>query len=264
VHVGERRSLHAGARRPQVESPAPEELTTRAVQRIVVAIDVAQVDPGADDVAEPHAAAGEQAFGSVEHGEHLGEGVVAGTVDVAAVERRLLAEANHAGSGARTSRAPTRRLGRDVAHLPGVAPVRDHCRGRDLERSPGQRCLPDERRSRSIGVATEFRQDARPHVEHLRQVAPDVTDEDRLGGHIPKRRLLVDKARRQQPIGGFGCDGRFERRRYLRAAEDRQLVGLRSSEAPEASRAATRRFSHPRVAAPMTTDRDRAMGTRSN
>ena len=247
MSVRRRYALDAGARRPQIEAVALEELASCPVEHIVIAVDVAQVDPGADDVAKIHAATGEQPVGRIEHVEHLRVGVAAGTVDVGAVERRLIAEADQTGDGAGAIGTRARRERRHVTHLPGVAPARNHRRRRELDRSAGKRRFLDGRRKQSSGAVVDCRQDAAPYVEHQRKVATDVAQEKGLGDEIPVRRSLVRQVGDQRAVRYLGLGGRV--RGFFGPTENRELGCLGPSKAPEGDRAATQELRHTCAAA---------------
>src|SRR5512139_4119114 len=89
VRVGKRYALDTGAGGPSLDAAMPKELASGLVESVVVAVDVAQVDPGADDVAELHAALLEQALRRAEHVPSLFERVATGAVDVRRVQRCL-------------------------------------------------------------------------------------------------------------------------------------------------------------------------------
>ena len=128
-----------------LDAAVPEELASGLVERVVVPVDVAQVDPGADDVAEPHAALVEQALRRAEHVPGLLERIAPGAVDVRRVERDLVAEADEPRAGpARSPRTGTGSRG-DVAHRPGVAMAGDHATRESSSRALVERRLLDER-----------------------------------------------------------------------------------------------------------------------
>ena len=107
-------------------------------------------------------------------------------------------------------------------------------RARRLARLVDGRLL-DERGQRRAGALAQVREDPRPDVEHQREFAPDVAQEERLAGEIPERRLMGGQQRRQRPVGRLGLLGRI-RRSALGATEDRELVRLRAGEPPEDGR----------------------------
>ena len=90
--LGDRPAADAGAGRDRIDPPRREELTPRSIQIRVVAVDVAQVDPGAHHVAELHASLVQQVFGKVEHAERLLVGRFARPAQPGGVEPDFIAE----------------------------------------------------------------------------------------------------------------------------------------------------------------------------
>jgi hypothetical protein len=161
-----RPALDAGAGRSGFDPVALEEVASGVVQCVVVAVDVAQVDPGADDVAESQAAAVEQPFRRGEHVRGLLEGIGARSVE--------LVVWSDVWSPRRTNRAPERAQPTQ-GHAGSAATSRtlqasrrrgSHHRGRELEGgAAAQGRLLDERGRSRAGRLADVRQDARPGVE---------------------------------------------------------------------------------------------------
>src|SRR5262249_18551999 len=81
VRRGKREALNAGAGGPSLDPAASEELAPGFVERGIVPVDVAHVDPRADDVAEAHPGVSEQGLGDTEHVVRFLEYVFPRTVD---------------------------------------------------------------------------------------------------------------------------------------------------------------------------------------
>src|SRR5574337_1360186 len=134
MRIRTRAALNPGTGGPQRDPTVPKELAARAVERGVVAVDIAQVNPGADDVAEVHAAFVQQAFCCAEHTSSLFECSIAGAVEVRRIQRRLVLSRGTGFAGGTDARQPCSRspaaiacagaCSLDIAHRPHPAVAR--------------------------------------------------------------------------------------------------------------------------------------------
>jgi hypothetical protein len=92
VFLGARPAADAGAGRGRIDAPRREELAPRPVQVRVVAVDVAQMDPGAHHVAEVHAGLLQQVLGVRRTWRASARRRSPAPAESARVEPRLLAE----------------------------------------------------------------------------------------------------------------------------------------------------------------------------
>src|SRR5262249_10869981 len=157
-----------------------EELAACSVESVVVPGNVAQVDPGANNVAEPHATLVEQMLCRAEHLPGLFEGIATGAIDVRRVERCLGTKPDQPGAGSHASLTFARRRGPDVAYRPGVAMAGNHGgRGELKDGVLVDRGLLDERGERRNSALADVREDPRPGIEYQRKRAPDIAQKER-------------------------------------------------------------------------------------
>ena len=175
---GNRPAADAGAGRHGLDAARREELASRPVQDRVVAVHVAQVDPGAHDVAELHASAMQQFFCQTEHAERLLMGVAARTAESGRVKAALVADDSRAG------RARSRTA---IGSHPQRRAVRHDRLHRHLEAGPLiERGLLDLERGGTVVRRAAGREHPATRLAHGLDVCRQVPQEDRLDDDRPE------------------------------------------------------------------------------
>src|SRR5262245_13203496 len=241
VRPGKGNALDAGAGGPSLDAAATEELAPGPVERGIVPVDVANVDPRADDVREAHPGVGEQALGDAEHVVRFLECVSPRAVDVPGVQGGLVAQAHHprtrsrcAGS-ARAGGAPTELVRR--VRTPGA---RNHGHRGELElRALVQGRLSDERRRGAAGLEPGRPEHPGPYAARYLAVLTDPSKEHGLADDGLGSRAVRGKCVEQRLVEHFGLPGGI-REALARPALHEQLVGQWAAEPTHSDRRAAR------------------------
>ena len=216
VSIANRTAADAGAGRRRVDSARLEERAARAVEIRVVAVHLAQVDPGSHHVAELHTRALQQLLGDAEHRERLLVGVVARSAQAGRVEPGFVADVD----------PQTVRPGGFERFGARSLPVRQDDLPGDLEaRLRVQRRLLDLRRGGTVGGAFARCENRAARRADRLEVGPQASEEDRLTDDRRKARALGLEHAEQRAIDRVGlsaCVGR----RSGRLAEHEELARL--------------------------------------